>query len=232
MRKAEIWLSSGVLLLAIMLLARSCWRTDADGQSSRGAEIGVETYRRRDLPPSIALQEWYRVAHLRGDVGAPVQIIEFANFLCSYCRALHWAIDSLKARYPGLIAVRWLHSVEPGLTRVGSNRFLAKSAECAADQGLFYEFADSVFSAGPAVASRRGVIGIASRIPSIGQAEFLACLDSHNHEPTLDAHNKLAAQAGIKVTPTWFINGQGIAGTLPFKEIDSIVVAILRGQLP
>src|SRR5690606_15332358 len=117
------------------------------------------------------------LARLRGDVGAPVQIIEFANFLCSYCRALHWAIDSLEARYPGLIAVRWLHSVEPGITRVGSNRFLAKSAECAADQGLFYEFADSVFSAGPGATSRQGVISIASRIPFMGQVEFLACLD-------------------------------------------------------
>ncbi len=230
--RVEVWLTAGVLMLAMLLLARGCKTNGADEWTTHVSDVEDQTRRQGDLPPAPILEQWYRLAHLRGDVSAPIQILEFANFLCSYCRALHQVVDSLEVRYPNLVAVRWLHFVEPGPTRVGSNRFLAKSAECASDQRVFNEFADLVFAAGPGVSSRQGVIRIARQIAGIEEVEFLACLDSGTHESTLDRHNALADQAGIKVTPTWFINGRGIAGTLPFRTVDSIVVAIFREQRP
>lgn len=227
--KLELGFTVGVALLAMLLF----FRAQVIGVTSDGRKVGWTVGSDSSdtggaLPQPATLERWYRLAQLQGDPGAPIQIIEFANFLCSYCRALHFALDTISSRYPGLVAVRWLHFVEPAPTMTGSNRFLAISAECAADQGAFQVLADALFRAGAGVSSRRGVLDIVGRIPEVDETAFVACLDSGVHEHTVDEHNILVREAGYAITPMWFLNGKAIAGALPVRVIDSLIVAELR----
>ena len=56
--------------------------------------------------------------------------------------------------------------------------------------------------------------------------KFNKDLDTHRYKKTIDEDMKLATGAGVRGTPTFFINGKKLVGAKPLGEFQKVIDAI------
>ena len=78
----------------------------------------------------------------KGPESAPVTIVEFSDFQCPYCAASGPVLTRLFEKYPGKIRLIFRHFPLPGHIQAMP---AAEAAECARDQGKFWEMHDLLF---------------------------------------------------------------------------------------
>jgi len=79
----------------------------------------------------------------RGTGGAPVVIIEFSDFQCPYCQRVNPTLEQIFKEYEGKVLFAFKHYPLTGLHPHAQKA--AESAECARDQGKFWEMHDKLF---------------------------------------------------------------------------------------
>jgi protein-disulfide isomerase len=91
----------------------------------------------------------------------------------------------------------------------------AEAARCAGEHGRFWEYHDLLFVAQPAF-SKTDLLGYAARL-GLPAESFTACLDSGKHREAIKADAAEARAAGVRGTPTFFVNGKRLVGAQPLK---------------
>jgi len=94
-----------------------------------------------------------------------------------------------------------------------SARPAARAARCAGAGGLFWPYHDLLFVAQPAF-SREDLIGYAARL-GIDREAFVGCLDGGQFRDAVEADVREGLAAGVRATPTFFINGRRLVGAHP-----------------
>ncbi len=169
----------------------------------------------------------------RGAAGAPVTVLEFADFGCRWCArfaAETW--PALDAEYVRTGRVRW-KNVPFVMGMFPNGDFAARTAECAAEQGmaafvrthdrLFRQQADWMRSSYPTEAFR--ALAQAARL-DLGR--FDACFVSDAVRDRVHAANALADRLGVRSTPTFFVNGERVEGALPLSDFRAVLEDALR----
>lgn len=169
----------------------------------------------------------------KGSAGAAVVLQEFADFECPACKTFsEGTAKRLEEEYVKTGKVRFefkhypLPQHEPGATRA------ANAAECAADQGKFWEMHDYLFQ-------EQGLQGpntfTASRLRSMGEAlgldmdEFNSCISRETHrQRILDDVNE-ARGLLVNATPTIFVNGKRIDSP-SYEAVKAAIEAAIAGQ--
>src|SRR3970040_2027316 len=111
--------------------------------------------------------------------------------------------------------------------------YAAEATECASDQGKFWEYHDLLFTRW--VGEGRGTFlpdtlkEYAAELSLHTQA-FTACLDSRRHEATVLADKRDGAQAGVKYTPTLFLNGTVISPVSDYEQLKTKLEDALAGR--
>lgn len=156
----------------------------------------------------------------RGPEDAAVTIIEFSDFQCPYCgRFFQQTLPQLVAQYGDRI--RFVYRDFP-LDQIHPNaRNAAIAAECADDQGKFWEYHDVLFS-------NQQALGVADLKRYAEQLEldvaaFSECLDSQKHNDEVNADLRDGLQAGVTGTPTFFINGRRVVGAQPLQTFQALI---------
>lgn len=191
----------------------------------------------RNTPPAIAapaslgavtVDNWkeYAVGGVRmGPATAPVQIVEFADFECPYCATAAGRLDSLRRRYPSQVAVIYRHfpleQIHPAA------RPAALAAECAAQQGRFEAFHNTLFAARDSVRARAWT-WLATQAGVPDPAALTRCVAANTSAPRLAADIAAANRLGVMVTPTLLVNNQRLDGAPTTAVLDSLVAAQLR----
>jgi protein-disulfide isomerase len=97
----------------------------------------------------------------------------------------------------------------------------AEAAECANDQGRFWEYHYKLYA--EQYGENRGAF-LPERLKQfatdlgLGRGEFDACLDSHKHIGLVADLRDQAAAAGARGTPSFLINGELVVGYQSFEE--------------
>jgi len=171
--------------------------------------------------------------HIRGPATAKVTIIEYSDLECPFCKRFHETMKQVLAAYPN--DVRWVYRHAP-LSQLHSKAPAeANAAECAAEQGKFWEFIDEVFAVTPA---NNGLDAaelpkIAAKVGVGNAAQFKSCLDSNKYAGLVQADLDDATKAGMRGTPySVAINAAGkkqsINGSLPLESVKSTVDSLLK----
>lgn len=163
-----------------------------------------------------------------GNMDAPVTIIEYSDFQCPFCGLFFVKIGSLiKEDY---IAMGKAKMVYRHFAFLGpESSAAAEASECAKDQGKFWKFHDFLFN--NELKDNRENNGnlnrslFASIVSDIGldQNAFTSCLDSGKYIQKVKNDLLSGQRAGVKATPTTFINGQKVEGVLPYSDFKSII---------
>src|SRR6185437_4409293 len=82
-------------------------------------------------------------APVRGPQGAPVTIVEFADYECPYCQQIQPVVDKLLSDYKGKIGFVFKDFPLPMHSHA---EVAAEAAHCAQDQGKYWELHDFLFS--------------------------------------------------------------------------------------
>jgi protein-disulfide isomerase len=164
----------------------------------------------------------------RGSDKAPVTLIEFSDFRCSFCRKF-WqtTLPLLDKKYISTGKVRFIYRHFAVLGK--PSELAAQAVECAGEQGKFWEYHDKLFaSAGSPLAFTDGRLkGYAKELGLKDQA-FNQCLDSGKHLKKVEGETAVAAFLGARGTPAFFLNGQLIVGAQPFEVFEAAIEKELK----
>lgn len=158
--------------------------------------------------------------HTRGSADAPVVVIEFSDFQCPYCRKHHEGTQAaLDAQFVDAGQVRWVYKHFP-LPSHAQAPAAGVAAECAGQQGRFWEMGDALFAGVDdwSVADPDPVfIELAAGL-DLDTDAFAACLLDPDIAALVDA-DVAAGAAYVQGTPTFIVragnHGRIIPGALP-----------------
>lgn len=186
------------------------------------------------LPAGIA-----RVSVLNGasegSADARVAVMEFSDFQCPFCRQFALSEQpELKQRYVATGRVRWIFRHLP---LEGLHPFAlpaAMRAECARQQGQFWEFHDRLFAA-PSL--NRSALEEVSAGLTLDRMRFAACLSNAGTiiaEETADA-----GRLGVRGTPAFLLGrvtgdemevADRLSGAVPAEAFAAILDKLLTAR--
>lgn len=168
----------------------------------------------------------------KGNPKAPVVLIEFSDFQCSFCRKF-WkeTLPPIEKKYIGIGQVRFLYRHFAVLGK--PSELAAQAAECAREQGKFWDYHDKLFaSASSPLAFTGGKLkGYATEL-QLKSGAFNTCLDSGKHLEKVQGETSIAFFLGARGTPTFFLNGRMLVGAQPFKVFESLIDEELKKPAP
>lgn len=146
-----------------------------------------------------------------GPADAPVVMVEFGDFHCTYCKRFHDdTITPLLAAYGD--KVRFVYRDYPILGADSVQAALA--AACAYDQNAFWDFHDRLYAA-PTQLNRDAFLQYAQEL-NLNIDTFTACYDNAEHQADITKDYNDAQAVGVGGTPTFFINGKVLVGAQPY----------------
>ncbi|MDE3050948.1 MAG: DsbA family protein, partial [Nitrospirota bacterium] len=158
-----------------------------------------------------------------GPANAPVTIVEFSDFQCPYCRLSVPMIKEILAKYPGKVKV--VYRDYPGPNHPHAQQ-AAEAAQCAGDQGKFWEYHDSLFDR-QAPGTGWNFTELAKEI-GLNQEAFATCLDTGRYREEVAKDLQEGIKLGVASTPTFFINGRPLVGAQPFAEFQAMIDRLLK----
>ena len=154
-----------------------------------------------------------------GLASAPIQVVEFSDFECPYCRQLEPVLKQLRAEYPDRLRLVWK---DFPLAIHGEARGAAEAARCAADQGRFWEYHDLLFANQQALTPDD--LKRHARTAGLDETRFLACVEHGTHRGEIAANLEEGARQGVEATPTVFINGRPIVGAQGIDAYERVIL--------
>lgn len=153
-----------------------------------------------------------------GPEDAPIVIVEFSDFNCGFCRRFHdETFNEIMDSYPDQI--RFVYRDFP-ITSAESF-VAAQAAQCAYEQGEFWEYHDLLFSGQMPL----GIGAYETYATELGldSEELLNCVDSERYAEEVSEDASFASNLGVTGTPTFFINGVPLVGAQPFSRFAQVI---------
>lgn len=168
--------------------------------------------------------------HIRGDINAPVKIVEYSDTECPFCKRFHTTMQQVVAEYGNKVA--WVYRHFPLDSLHAKARSEAVALECAGEQGgneKFWAYTDRLYEITP---SNDGLD--AAELPKIAQyvglnvAQFNTCLTSGKFDQHIEDEAQNAAATGGQGTPWSIVVGTDgkkypLSGALPYTNVKQII---------
>jgi formate-nitrite transporter family protein len=155
--------------------------------------------------------------HVRGD--GPVELVEFADFQCPYCRDALPSLQRVLARLDGRVRLRFRHfPIERKHPRAVRT---AEAAEAAAAQGAFWPMHDLLFAHHKEVEDE-DLVRYAGEL-GLDVARFESDLRSGRMAEPVQADREEGVALGVSGTPAFFIEGERYNG---FYDVETLVEAL------
>lgn len=167
---------------------------------------------------------------VKGNKNAKVQIVEFADLRCPFCEQFFKNtepsifkdyVDTGKATF----AFRQYAFLGPAST------VAANAAECANEQGKFWEMHDYFYNNQPdesdtSMFTTDKLTQIAGTL-GMDTTAFNSCLSSNKDAQKASDDMAAGQKAGVSGTPTVFVNGLPIVGAQPYSAFKAAIDAEL-----
>lgn len=163
-----------------------------------------------------------------GNKDAKLTIIEFSDFQCPFCRVF-WkdTYKQIKKEYIDTGKVKLVYRDYP-LDFHPMAGPSAQAAECADDQGKFWEMHDKIFmeqdklGQGTVTYAASDLKKWASQI-GLNASQFNQCLDSGKYKSEVEKDLADGSASGISGTPSFVINGRLMVGAQPFSAFKAVI---------
>lgn len=146
---------------------------------------------------------------------APIEIIEFADFSCFFCKESYPAVKQIREEYGSRINYVFKHMPQ---NAISYRAHLA--AECARTQDNFMQYHDSIFIKQDI--SDDALIDIAGSL-SLDMKTFKACISSKEKESIIMQDIRDAELNNIMGTPIYIINDEIIVGSQSYESLKDVI---------
>lgn len=149
----------------------------------------------------------------KGNPGAPVVLVEFADFQCPACRAARPVLEEALKKHDG--QARLVFKNFPlSIHQYGEK--LARAARAAQNQGKFWEMYGALFDNQERISPP--VIDELAKGLGLDLAKFQKDMESEAVADAVTRDRKQGERLDLQSTPTIFINGRQFTGTQDFPE--------------
>ncbi|MDP3836515.1 MAG: DsbA family protein [bacterium] len=162
-----------------------------------------------------------------GPIDAKVQIVIFSDFACPYCQQAAPVVRRLADKYKQDVRFTFrnyfFHNNSIGL---------ALAANCAGEQGRFWEMHDIIFERQDSYSSlnddsvKEPMKALAAEL-KFDTNQFKACLDDKKYLYRLNDDFTDAEILGLQGTPSWFINRYKITGFYPEENFINVIEGLI-----
>ncbi len=235
--KKRSWIATAITLTVLLLLGLFVGRVLYFANLIRSGEISATDYSfSNSYTTSVKLASAPVVDGIfdlttdddpsYGNPDAPVVIVEFADFECPYSLETSSTMRELALEHPEDVYFVYrdfpLSELHPNAQKA------AEAGECAQDQDRFWEYHDKLYQ------NQRNLDDEAfiqfARELNMDTATFERCLTSGKYTDEVIEDYEAGMAAGVRGTPTFFINGNRVAGAVPQEVMQTIVDTILDAQ--
>jgi protein-disulfide isomerase len=161
---------------------------------------------------------------VKGSPNAKVTIVEFSDFQCPFCaRFATQTLPQIEEKYIKTGKVKLVYRDFP-LNFHQYAQKAAEAAECADEQGKFWEYHDILFQK-QFEWSSAGESKFKEYAQQLGlnTQKFNQCLDSGKYANEVQKDYNDGLKYGVSGTPTFFINGIGVVGAQPYNVFEQII---------
>lgn len=161
-----------------------------------------------------------------GTAGAPVVIVVFSDFQCGYCKKEAEVLrkELLKA-FPTQVRLYFkdfpLESIHPWAkpAAIGGRCVFRQKATA------FWEYHDAIFAAQDKITPEnlRAKITEFAKAKGLDAAQLEACLASKSAEAEIAKSAGEARELGVQSTPTLYVNGRSIPGSVAWENLKQII---------
>src|SRR3989338_7033099 len=168
-----------------------------------------------------------------GNKKAPVTVIEFSDFECPFCRSFwRYGLPLIKSTYIDTGKVRFVYRDFPLSFHPGA-QVAAEAAECAEDQGKFWEMHDKIFQEQDKQGQGTVQFNLESLKKWAGEIgldtnKFNNCLDSGKYSNEVSKDLSDATSSGGQGTPYFVIGTIPLSGAQPFAAFQQVIEAELN----
>ncbi len=156
-----------------------------------------------------------------GEEDAPVTVIEWSDFECPFCaRFYSETLPQIIEEYVEEGDVKFVFKHFP-LSFHKNAQKAAEAAECAKDQGAFWEMHDLLFESG-VDGGEKTYKKYAAQL-DLDEGKFASCLNSGRKAKEIDQDIKEGTAAGVRGTPGFTVNGQLVSGAQPFAAFEAVI---------
>lgn len=237
LRRRRRWLRvSGLLFLALLLVVgfaiafrttELVWKyhqgqislADLDGTTPTTSTIATIAERRQRAETGDD--------PFLGNPDAPIVIVEFADFNCPYCQQSALVMRQVAAKFPHDVKI--IFRDFPILDNITSP-LTAMAGECAAEQGqgMFWAFHDLLYVNQSNISTEK--LTTLAAAAGLNTGIWQSCLASQRYQTEVRDDLQAGIDLGVTGTPTFFVNGEPVAGHQPFESWVKAITA-LRAKL-
>ncbi|HEY0467346.1 MAG TPA: thioredoxin domain-containing protein, partial [Polyangiaceae bacterium] len=171
---------------------------------------------RPSAPVPAGVQRWY--------LPGKINVVEFADYECPFCRRLHPELQAVIDSYPGKVNFTRLN------LPLKSHEFAqgaARAQVCAREQGKGDAMADRLFSAEDLrPASNRAL----AKELGVELAAYDQCISSGAADKIIETESKILLDDGLQGLPTTYVGAKTILGAQPEEVFRDAFERAARGE--
>jgi protein-disulfide isomerase len=212
------WLLWGGVLLAVVAIM--AWLLTAGTGSSTNNSIEGTL-----AGQEVSSEEW-----IKGNVDAPVTLIEYSDFQCPACRAIYPVLKDMSQTYPDQLRIVYRHfpldQIHP------QARLAAQAAEAAGLQGQFWQMHDLLFETQsewgptqphkPTAEVREHFLGLAAQL-ELDIEQFESDWESDAVKNAVTDDYRAGQQARVSGTPSFVLNGKKVDNKVMVDEVIRLI---------
>ena len=164
---------------------------------------------------------------------APVAVTEYSDFECPFCASFAAVqMPTIKQQLIATGKARWRYRDFP-LPSHQYSRFAAHAAQCAGEQGKFWEMHDQLFynhSWAQTGKNPAGLFRDFARAAGVDPARYDACMDSGRYAARIEFSRQEGDQRLVDGTPTFFVNGERLRSTSYGSDVFKHIVDSLAAR--
>lgn len=237
--KSIQWIA-GAIIVGCVLISGSILYTDF--ASNKGG-VGNQQGNQQPPPPSGSGEVSMDDDAVLGDENAPVTMVEFSDYQCPFCRKFFIdTLPSIKKDYIDTGKLKLVFRDYP-LNFHPAAQKSAEAAECADEQGKYYQMHDKLFAEqqkqgeGTVTYTVQDIKKWAGEI-GLNAANFNSCLDSNKYKDEVAKDMADGQAAGVDGTPGFLVGKSTsdgiikeatlITGAQPYDQFKAAIDAILQ----
>ncbi|HEY0317197.1 MAG TPA: thioredoxin domain-containing protein [Solirubrobacterales bacterium] len=155
------------------------------------------------------------IDHIRGQRGAPLELVMFGDFQCPFCLGAQSVLRRVHERLGDRLLFAFRHLPIP--ERHPLARLAAEASEAAAAQGRFWEYHDALYGAQPKL-SRETMLQLGREL-GLDAERMAAEIDSGEHRPRVERDLDSAERSGANGTPSFYVNGVHFFGAYDARSL-------------
>src|SRR3989344_5843663 len=157
-----------------------------------------------------------------GPPDAPLTVVEFIDFECPFCLKAFPIMRELTAKHPETI--RYIVRDFPVAELHPDATLAGEAAACAHAQKRFWPYHDKLYQNQGAL-GKENLLSFGEQV-GLDMDAFTSCVDSGEFHTEVEKDFNEGIAAGVRGSPTFFINGQKFQGVIPEEVWDQLLTLV------